>query len=106
MYKYTYRVSKHQRLHGLESEWRLNVFWKPLALERIFGLGTQGNVRSVNNLGIKGTWLRPTADTLGEEIASNLKGPRETGSEARSTHNEHMLILLISIFLITLPAAS
>ena len=101
-------MSKHQSLHGLESEWRLNVLWKLLvAIERIFGLGTQGNVRSVNSLGIKGTWLRPTADTLGpEEIASNLKGPRETGSEARSTHNEHMLILLISIILITLPTAS
>ena len=100
-------MSKHQSLHGLESEWRLNVFWKPLvALERILGLGTQGNVRSVNSFGLKGTWLRRTGDAVdAEETPSNLKGPRETGSEARSTHNEHMLILLISIISITLPTA-
>ena len=91
-------------MHGLESEWRLNVFWPPLvALERIIGLGPQRNMRVLVTTGI---WLRPTADAVGEEMASNLKGPRETGSEARSTHNEHMLILLISIILITLPTAS
>ena len=101
-------MSKHQSLHGLESEWRIDEFWKPLvAQESIFGLGTQGKVRAVISFGMMGTWLRPTGDALGgEEMLSNLKGPSETGIEARSTHNEHMLILLISIILITLPTAS
>ena len=62
-------ASKHQSLHGLESEWRHNACWPPLvALERIFGFGTQGSLTS------SGIWLRPTADAVGEEMASNLKG--------------------------------
>ena len=65
-------VSKHQSLHEFESEWRPNVFWPPLvARERIFGLGTQGNMRVLVSSGI---WFRPTADADGEEMASNLKG--------------------------------
>ena len=73
-------VSKHQSLHGLESQWRPDVFWPPcVALERRLWRRTQGPV-GVALLGVvqkvrNRTRLRPSVDARPlEELLSNLKG--------------------------------
>jgi len=73
-------VSKHQSLHGLESQWRPDVFWPPcVALERRLWRRTQGPV-GVALLGVlqkvrNRTRLRPSVDAPPlEELLSNLKG--------------------------------